>query len=366
MLLKMRQENLFRVVYACIFILLLVTAFNIFGISGLKSRISYQVEKAAEAAKPAELELIKISSSCLYCFNPDETISKLKGADLKIISEKEFLRSSAEAEELIGKYGIDRLPAVLLRGEIEKVSLQDFNKRQDALVFEGIIPPYENASGGNIIGKVSLIIINDENCGVCTNLTSIIPSLRQNGVFIDKEELLSSSGQRGKGLISSLGISKLPALLMSRDIDKYPAIAESVAQLPKKGGYYIFESQPPYVDADSGKIMGLVRLIILDDRACTECYNVTLHREILQAYGIFVANESTYDVSSEKGKALLEKYSITSAPTIILSPEAAIYGSLKRVWGSVGTAEKDGWLVFRATWQMGTYMNLSSGKVVSK
>lgn len=362
----MKQENLLRVFYAGVFLLLLVLALNTFSVFSLRSDLTAKIIEVNELAKPAKIELIRIDSPCTDCFNTNEIASKIKEADLEIIEEKVFTSSSSEAREIINKYGIEKLPTIVLKGEIEKVSIQNFKQQDDVLVFDGIVPPYEDASNGNIIGKVSSIIINDKKCDACADFNLIIQDIVQNGVFIGEKEVIDFSDPKGKELIDKFDIKKLPALLLSKDIDAYSVIAQDIKQLPEKDNYYILESQAPYVETESGKIMGLVGLIIIDDVSCSECYDVTLHKQVLLRYGVFVANESTYDVSSEKGRELLSKYNITEVPTILLSPEADIYLTFKQIWGQVGTIESDGWFVFRAIEQMGVYKDLSTGNVVGQ
>ena len=86
---------------------------------------------------------------------------------------------------------------------------------------------------------------------------------------------------------------------------------------------------------------------------------------ILARFGIVLSGEKTVDIADNEGKALLEKYAITSVPTIILSAEAKAYSSLAKVWSQVGTIEEDDSFIFR---KMGTiranYRDLETGKIV--
>ena len=157
----------------------------------------------------------------------------------------------------------------MLTGEIEKASIQNFKQVDDVLVFNGITPPYKDAATKKVMGKVSSIIISDNNCDVCTDLGLVLQNLKQSGIFVDKEEEFDFSGAKAKALIGKLDIEKLPALLLSDDIEAYPDIAQSMDQAGlKKQDYYIIESQAPYVEAESGKIRGTVDLILLDDSSC--------------------------------------------------------------------------------------------------
>ena len=65
-----------------------------------------------------------------------------------------------------------------------------------------------------------------------------------------------------------------------------------------------------------------------------------------EEFGVVLGNEETIDISSEKGKQLLETYNLTKVPTIILSADAADYTVLAQVWSNVGIIADDGSFIF--------------------
>ncbi|MCH8329241.1 MAG: hypothetical protein IIB81_02515 [Nanoarchaeota archaeon] len=364
----MKKSSLDKFLTIGIFVLLGILLFNSFFVFGVGKSLDAKVEEAKELAKPAELGLIKIESSCSDCFDIDSIAETLKeSADLNIIKEKTLTGSSQDAIKIIKKYGIEKLPTILLTGEIEKASIQNFKQVDDVLMFYGITPPYEDAVTKKVIGKVSSIIISDNNCDVCADLGLILQNLKQSGVFVDKEEEFDFSGAKAKELIGKLGIEKLPVLLLSDDIDAYPEIAQSMNQAGlKKQGYYIIESQAPYVEAESGKIRGSAKLTFLDDSSCSECYDVEIHKSIITRLGLVIDEEETIDTSSEEGKQLISQYDIESVPTIILTGDLEVYENLNNVWPQVGTVEDDGAYVFREITAMGSrivYKDIATGEI---
>ena len=203
-----KSTNLNKFVFICVLVLLGIFIFNSFFLFDIGKSLGTKIDKAQELAKPAKIEIIKLESSCLDCFDTDEVVDTLKESGLEIINEKLLTRNSQEALELINKYSITKLPTVVLKGEIEKASAQNFKEVGDALVFDGIVPPYEDAITKKIMGKVSSIIINDANCDVCVDFNLAILNLKQNGVFIANEEELDFSEARAKELIDEFGIEK--------------------------------------------------------------------------------------------------------------------------------------------------------------
>ena len=350
-----KESNLQKFVFAGIFVLLGILLFNSFFVFSIGNSLDAKIVEAKEMARPAKIELIKLTSSCTECFDISEIIETLKQADLEITGEKSLPGGSKEAKNLIKKYGIEKLPAVILKGEIEKPSIQNFDNVDDALIFTGVTVPYEDAAINKIMGKVSSIIISDKNCEICNDFGLSIVGLKQSGVFIDKEEEFDYSSSNAKELIDSFAIEKLPALLLSDDMDAYPEIAQSLGQAGSKiGDYYILESQAPYVETESGKIRGFVNLIMLEDSSCSECYDVEIHKSIMARFGLAIDEESTIDAGSDEGKQLISKYEIKKIPTIVLSGDIDIYEDFKLVWEQVGTVEEDGAYAFRNLEVMGS------------
>lgn len=344
-----KKNNLYKFLEIGVFVLLGLLIFNSFFVFGIGDDLNMRINEVKELAKPAKIEIIKLESSCSYCFDINEVINNLKESDLEILSEKSLSGNSQEAIELINKYNIKKLPTIILKGEIEKSSIQDFKQVDDILVFDNIIPPYEDAVTKNVIGKVSSIIISDNNCDVCTDFNLIIRDIKQSGIiFIDKEEQIDFSNSRAKELIDKFNIKKLPVLLLSDDIDAYSSISQDIKQLGyKKDGYYVIESQVPYVEVNTGKIRGLVTLTMLDDSNCVECYDIEIHKEILGRLGLTINEEIKIDVSSNEGKKLISKYSIKNVPTVILTGDLDVYANFNTIWEQAGSVESDGAYIFR-------------------
>lgn len=208
--------------------------------------------------------------------------------------------------------------------------------------------------------------IVDSSCTNCFDINRTSNIIRNLNVNITSSETLEYPSTKAKQLIDRFGIKTVPALIISGEIDK-PNVADIWYQLNGEivGEAVHAKALPPYRNLTSGKIEGLVSLVMLTDDSCNNCYNVSAHKRILPSYGVVVISESTYDINSTKGKELLALYNITKVPTILLSPDAKVYSGLLQVWRGVGSFEPDGWLVFRSTEQMGNYTDLTTGQVVA-
>jgi len=362
---KEKTNTLTKVILALLFGVFLVEVFLSWNITSTMS----------EKIRSGNLNLVEISdSACSECASASSLSSLIRNDNsTKIISSKTLDFSSAEAKSLIQQYGVQKIPAVIVTGEFKKDNVvflwgQLNGRMLDNGVVLEVNPPYVNVSTGNKEGVVSLTTIVDSACTDCVSMDTFVSSMKQAGVYFSSQKTLEYTSTEAQSLILSQDIKRIPAIVFSKDIEAYPAVYQFLTQTnaTQRQGFYAYHtSTPPYLNLSTGMINGRVSVVYLTDAACSSCYDVTQHRAILQNFGVKVVNESTYDVNSTTGGQLLSQYNITKVPTILLSPDAAYYVTLNQVWTSVGTVATDGWYIFRGTEQMGTYMDLSTGKAVT-
>ncbi len=190
---------------------------------------------------------------------------------------------------------------------------------------------------------VTAIIVKE--CGICINMTEVVQELKLSPfVNVRQSNILFASAREAKQFISNYDIKKLPTIILHGDTDKLPLKGFEKVE----DGAFLEDVPPPYVDLEKKEIEGLVDITYITDDSCAECYDAKQHKEIMQlAFGMYIDNEKTFDISSKEGKALLKEYSITKVPTIILSEEAKDYPAMKIIWEQIGTVEEDGKHVFR-------------------
>jgi len=205
---------------------------------------------------------------------------------------------------------------------------------------------------------LQLTEIVDSSCKECFDIgriTSALTNLKGTANITGTRSVEFSSTE-GKQLVAQYSLDKIPAVLIKGEINK-----TNVASLWQNAGgrsvkdSIVIEAVPPYKEVSTGQTRGLVDFIMLTDKSCSNCYNVTNHKQILAQFGVFIKSENTFDVNSTQGQTLVNQYNITKVPTMLLSPEASAYLTLKQVWVQVGTIEKDGWFVFRAAEAMGNF-----------
>ncbi len=215
--------------------------------------------------------------------------------------------------------------------------------------------------------NLDIIIITDSSCKNCYDMENVISFLQRTNSTIASKKTLEFNSSLAKKLIDDNQILFVPSLVISGEVKKSNiASVWQVLNAKVNGDTAVVQGFPPYRDLSTDKIRGLIELVSLNDSICTDCYDVSVHKSIIQRFGGVIEKESTFDVNSSEGKTYTDRYNITKVPTIIMSPEASVYDNLVLVWSGVGTIEKDGWFVFKATEQMGTYKDLSTGKIVSQ
>jgi len=324
--------------------------------------------------RPAELELVKITSeNCNSCFDIEKAIEELNNQNVNITKEEFFLDTSVEGKELINKYNIKKLPTIIVSGELNKSEQlanyfeQKGEIKEGRFIFTALAPPYLDPLAHEIRGLVTIKHIIDSSCEKCVDLTSISSILKQQGMFIQNEQFIEYNSNEGQQLISQFGVKEIPAVLISEEVDYYPKVKDALIQsgaTKKEGFYSVHSTIPPYRDLSQNKVVGLVDLVYLTKDDCSICYDVSVNRNILLRFGLTLNKENTYDINSPEGKQLMQKYNIKKVPIIILSPDAKYYPSLEQVWKSVGTVESDGWFVMRNPQVIGTYWDLENESVV--
>lgn len=339
-----------KITWALIGIIAIVLLINISLTISLKGITNAAVVAAKENARPAEIQITVLEdSSCTDCFDSTTTIDAIKNSNVKISSEQDLQFTDTTAQELITKYNIQTIPAVIVTGEINKngSSIMGGTKVDDALVFDSPNPVYLDLKTGEYRGRVQAKIITNSDCIDCYNLSSFVTTLGKlmSITNVQTEELSDASVD-----VNKYNLSEVPAIILSGDLSLYP---DTKTKLDALGTYVGDELvltaklNPPYWDIASNEAKGLVSITYLTDNSCKDCYNVKIHKTVLENYGVDIVNESSIDISSSEGQDLVTKYSITEVPTIIVSSDLQYYSGINKIWDQVGSIEDDGNYVFR-------------------
>jgi len=338
---------------------------------GLYFTLSVPTPKPYVPPPLPEVQIMLLGKDCEDCFNGSAALDFLKAQkNLNITDVKEF--TLEESQQHVTQYGIERLPAVVVTGNITGITLQNFEAKNDALVFAKVPPPYYDVASKSIKGKVTVIVLQDNTCDKCFNISQISSQLAQLGIKIASERTVEAKSSEGKELISKYKIGKVPTLIFNKEALEYDVIKQVWTQVGSEesdSNLVLRIISPPYLNVSTGKVDGLVDITYLSDQTCSECYNATMVKDLLkQSFNMEFGAEKEVDVTSTKGKSLMKKYSIELVPTVILSADAAAYPTLGQAWPQAGTIEDDGVFVFRSLQLLEEqiYKNITSGEVLGK
>lgn len=350
--------------------LAIVLLFSLYTI--VKVREQFVEVKPPEPPKLAKLMLtLIVNPQCNDCFDPMQFAAAVRQIPLTNVSVETVTHDSIEGQKLIKQYALTRVPAAVVTGEIENVTVPGFTKTDDAYVFADSPPPYYDLSLGGVVGRVQITYLTDKACPLCFDVTQFGDQLEQIGVTITSERTVDATDRDGIELIKKYGITKVPTMLMNKDALAYDIIKQAWAQVGSEeadGMLVLRNASAPYRDLDTRQVRGLVTITYLVDKTCTACYNASMHKLVLeQSFGMKFKDEKTYDITSPIGKKLVEQYGITQVPTFLLDEEAGAYASFAPAWQQVGTHAADGTFVFT---QVGllqgiTYKDLTTNTVVN-
>ncbi len=303
------------------------------------------------------IKIIKlIKPDCRECSSLDFLVEAIKTEfDLNVLEVKEVDSNSEEGQNLIKMHEIKKLPSLIVNGEFQGTELQQLwpnigKEKNGVLILTYIEPPYFSLEENRVVGLINFLLIEDSSCNECEDLSLFIDYIKDLNVFIDQNKTLEYTSPEAQKLIDYYFISSIPAVILTGDVLEY----EYFYYIWIQGGGYdeenalIYEEAVPFVDLDSGEIKGLVKITRLVDENCFDCIDSNVLVELLiSQMRLKVIEDKTLNVSSFEGQKLIEKYSITKIPTIIVSQEAELYNEFLYAWDSAGTQEEDGNFVFR-------------------
>ena len=216
--------------------------------------------------------------------------------------------------------------------------------------------------------EIELTILTAPACAECYDVAQLTAPLKSEQVKLTKEETVEYTSDAGVELIKKYQVTRVPTVLVRGQTAKLFDAASFIQNLgtqAEDGTLVVTNVPAPYLEVASGAIKGKFTATYITDKACKECYDPQLHVRALAGLAMKPSTEKTVDRADEPGQALLNKYKITSTPTLVLTGDLEAYPRFGQVWEQVGTIEKDGAHIFRAGQPlMGAYHDLKTGKIV--
>lgn len=248
------------------------------GLMGVNATLLYradrkvQNEKRAieEAAKPAELEITVLSvPSCPECVDMNDLLTPLKNTDKVQIRKEETVEyTSDKGAELVKKYGVIRVPTLLVTGDTTKLFdvasfVQNLGTQAEdgTLVITNVPAPYVDVASGAVKGKFTATYITDKACKDCYDPVLHRRALAGLAMKPAEEKFSDRADAEGRRLISRYSITSVPTVILTGDLGEYPRFAQvwpTVGTVAKDGTHVFSQGQElmgVYHDLKTGKVV---------------------------------------------------------------------------------------------------------------
>ena len=207
-------------------------------------------------------------SNCDLCTGAQLVFENLIRAGIGIEEYKEL--NEVGAKNLIQKYKITKLPALIASSELSKYDgIKNAFKsvgsveNDGSYVLRNVDPPYKDLTTGQVKGLVNVRYLVDESCSSCYDVKTFGQILSRNlGIKIKNENNIDFKTTEGKKLIETYAIKKLPAIIISSDVKEYPGafkVLEGVGSVENDGSYVFRNNEVlgNYKDLETGKVVEL-------------------------------------------------------------------------------------------------------------
>lgn len=241
------KNNLLKIF---IIALIIVFSINIGIISATKKTVKQKEDAALELKRPANIYISIINDPlCADCADIAPVINAVKKTNVKIIKEESFAAGSAEAKDLISKFGIQKLPSFIMTGEINKNEdvkklLSQIGEIKDGTFkFNYFIAPYLDLASNTVKGKVTVTYISDKTCKDCYDVAPFKQILSANlGMNNPAVVALDKSDRGAQSLISKYKMQSVPAFVLTGEVSMYPYLTGiwlQIGTLEKDGSYVL-------------------------------------------------------------------------------------------------------------------------------
>jgi hypothetical protein len=200
--------------------------------------LNQKIADIEEGQRPADLDIRLIkNSSCSECFDLTQVIDVIKKYNVNILSEEIIEYNSSEGQKLIADNNIKAVPFFVLEGELSKdpevakLLTQFGTVNEDNFVATNIPVPYFSLNTQEIFGKTNMIMLKDDTCAECYDVTAHKSIMENFGVYVVDEEILSIQTTKGRELMNKYNIDLLPTVILTGDVAAYNSLASIWSQV---------------------------------------------------------------------------------------------------------------------------------------
>ena len=190
-------------------------------------------------------------SGCDECNPPDLFIAALESPPANIVFSDVHYLEEAEAQELIDRYDITSLPALLINesGLAPYPIYADLSRlgetRDGWFILRSVPPPYLDLEGNRSVrGLVEVIYLEDRSCADCLNVSALSAYIAESaGLLISGGEVVDIGSEEGGALMRKYKIAMVPTILYSPDAyyyESFPQAWLSQNNTIEEDGWFVF------------------------------------------------------------------------------------------------------------------------------
>lgn len=186
--------------------------------------------------------------------------------------------------------------------------------------------------------ELEMVTLSAAGCGDCYDVSSGIENIKSSNVNITSEETVPYDSEEGKSLIEKYGVEGIPTVLLFGETNK-----TRVRSTELRDDALVFSGvTPPYVNPETGRVVGSVKATILENSGCDNCFDINQLLSSIEGTGVAVTEQRTVNIDSEEGQTLVSKYNLQTAPALILSSDLEVYSQITEGWSQFGEVASDG------------------------
>lgn len=180
-----------------------------------------------------------VNPDCEECFDLDLLMNNLRTFGVYIDEEETIAYDTADGQELVEKYGIDKVPTLLFSGdaaEYEQIAQvwKTIGTVEDdgTMVLRQVNPPYYSIEDSAVKGIVDITFVVDDSCEECYDLTQLQDMFtKQLAMQFNIEKTVDVSTAEGMDLVDEYNITKVPTLILSEGASEYPGLVTAWSQI---------------------------------------------------------------------------------------------------------------------------------------
>lgn len=382
---KSKNGILTKVLIGISALLVIIVLVNTIMTMTMTDHLVTSVEDVEEQSKPPQLEIAIIEdTNCEDCFDVSVLLEIMQQIGAEVASENRIDRTDPQALDLIKKHDIKKLPTIVVTGDIDRDEIVVLKTQQnpeqpplldennDALVYREVFAPYYDVDQDMIQGLVTATIISDSTCEECYNAALFADNIKESGVKFVEEAHIEATSPQAQEILSKYNLDAVPTIILSKEAELYESIQLAWSQFgtQEEDGFFVMRTPPPlFKRLSTNEVVGIVDVVYLNDTTCTDCYNLEFHRGAVRSIGVQFGEEKVVDIASSEGKALIEKYSITKVPTVILNDDFGAYSLPDNIGEFFKVDPTDGSYIFENIDLIvqsvgGSYIDLTTGNKV--